>query len=488
MSFSIPYDHPALVLGHLVPPSLLAMLDKVRAIQARTDAALERMHSLMSMRRGLTMTLSEMTSLGVDVKELEARIEGLNQAIAQAASDYIAKRLDNDAAIQAERDRIAELDLSGLLESPLDYSQVDLTRKALASDNLQIDIQYFKHLGSDGGGGAVRSRVEQMVRDNTAGLPQQASKLANQAGAMVAQQQDSHDLVGTLVITANATHRSVAMLNPVKLDVQKAIDAWNESFASAALRLNVADPIAMAKVASQTRGDAVDKVLTLLTGVTYGSSFVGMIHLVRNRMSPAGLSDAEVAAMVERLRVGTVINGQTGGLGAEQSVLDEVRQMISDQGFTAHVSILVNGALTTPAAKNVEKLVDRAIHVPSRLPFSGMGTALGETVAHAARAAQTAAQAEAGKVAGLAATLNSVDKGSDASIDLSTLFTAFDNYLEAITKPESAGAPIGFYVKRISAAQIAREWLEASERQWRSEAASAGGQPAAQPSSGPAKK
>jgi len=488
MSFSLPYDHPALVLGHVVPPQLLSLLDKVRAIQGRTDAALERMHSLMSMRRGLTMTLSEMTSLGIDVSALEARLDDLNRAIAQAAGDYISKRLDNDAAIQTERDRILELDLSGLSESPLDFSQVKVERKALASDSLQIDIQYFKHLGTEGGTGAVRSRVEQMVRENTAGLPQQASKLANQAGVLVAQQQDSHDLVGTLVITANATHRSVAMLQPVQLDLPKAIDAWNASFASAAWRLNPADPSGMAKMATQTRGDAIDKCLTLLTGVTYGSSFVGMIHLVRSKMSPSGLSDAEIAAMVERLRVGTVISGEAGGIGTEKSVLDEVRQMISDQGFTAHVSILVNGALTTPSTKNVEKLVDKTIKMPPRLPFGGIFPMPGEAFAQAARTGQTAAQVEAGKVSGLVSTLGAVDKANDASIDLSTLFTAFDNYLEAITKDDSVGAPIGFYVRRINAAQIAREWLEASERQWRGESASANSPPSAQPPAGQAKK
>lgn len=463
MSFSLPYDHPALVLGHIVPAPLLALLDKVRSIQGRTDAAMERMHSLMSMRRSLSMTLSEMMSMGIDVTALESRLEELNHAIAQAASDYISKRLDNDAAIQVERDRLLEIDLSGLSESPLDLSQCQVERKPLASDSVQIDIQYFKHLGTEGAAGAVRSRVEQMVRENTAGQPQQASKLAGQAGALVAQQQDSHDLVGTLVITANATHRQVAMLQPVKLDLQKAMDAWNASFASATLRLNPADPVGLIKVASQTRGDAVDKNLTLLTGVAYGSSFVGMIHLVRSKMSPSGLSDAEIAAMVERLRVGTLINSESGGIGTEQSVLDEVRQMISDQGFTAHVSILVNGALTTPAAKNVEALVDRTIKVPPRMPFVGVFPMPGETFSQGARAGQTVAQVEAGKVSGLVSALGSMDKAHDAGIDLSTLFTAFDNYLTAIASADSVGTPIGFYVKRINAAQIAREWLEATE-------------------------
>jgi len=241
-------------------------------------------------------------------------------------------------------------------------------------------------------------------------------------------------------------------------------------------------------LASQTRGDAVDKSLTLLTGVVYGSSFVGMIHLVRSKMSPSGLSDADIAAMVDRLRVGTVINGESGGLGTEQSVLEEVRQMISDQGFTAHVSIIAHGALTTPGARNVEKLVDKATQAPSRLPFPGGASMPGASVAHAARVAQTAAQAEAGKVSGLATTLSSIDKSNNAGIDLGTLFTAFDNYLSAITADDSVGAPIGFYVKRINAAQIAREWLDQAEQKWSSDQSKASPPAGATQPSGPAKK
>lgn len=479
MSFSLPYDHPALVLGHIVPPTLLSLLDKIRSIQSRTDAALERMHSLMSMRRSLTMTLSEMMSMGIDVTALEERIEELNQAIAQAASDYIGKRLANDAAIQAERDRILDIDLSDLSESPLDFSQVAVQRYPLASDSLQIDIQYFKHHGTEAPEGAVRARVEQMVRENTAGQPKQASELSKKAGALVAQQQDSHDLVGTLVITANAMHRNVAMLEPVKLDLRKAIDAWNASFGSAALRLNPADPPSMLKLASQTRGDAVDKSLTLLTGVAYGSSFVGMIHLVRNKMSPSGLSDADISAMVERLRVGTVINGESGGIGTEKTVLDEVRQMISDQGFTAHVSVIVNGALTTPTSKNMDKVVEKTINVRPHSPMGGVFPMSRDMFPQAARAEKMHASREAEKVSGLVSTLGAMDKASDSGIDLGTLFTAFDNYLTGITQENSVGAPVGFYVKRINAAQIALEWLEAIERKRHSEAGPASAQPAA---------
>jgi len=112
---------------------------------------------------------------------------------------------------------------------------------------------------------------------------------------------------------------------------------------------------------------------------------------------------------------------------------------------------------------------------------------VGAAHAEAARAAQAATQSATGQVSGLAATLSSVDKNNGATIDLSTLLSAFDNYLNAIVKDDSVGAPIGFYVKRINAAQIAREWVESTERR-QANAAAAASSPAPTTPAGSAKK
>ena len=96
MAASIPFDHPSLVLGHVVNTDLLKLLEKIASLQARTDAAFERMNSFIAMRRGLSMTINELVGLGVDIGELKTRIADLNQQVSDAARDYMAARIVND--------------------------------------------------------------------------------------------------------------------------------------------------------------------------------------------------------------------------------------------------------------------------------------------------------------------------------------------------------------------------------------------------------
>ena len=100
MAASIPFDHPSLVLGHVVNTDLLQLLEKIAALQARTDAAFERMNSFIAMRRGLSMTINELVGLGVDIGDLKTKIAELNQAVSQAASDYMVARIANDTGVR----------------------------------------------------------------------------------------------------------------------------------------------------------------------------------------------------------------------------------------------------------------------------------------------------------------------------------------------------------------------------------------------------
>ena len=55
-----------------------------------------------------------------------------------------------------------------------------------------------------------------------------------------------------------------------------------------------------------------------------------------------------------------------------------------------------------------------------------------------------------------------VDRSLNKVIDLNTLMSAFDNYIDAVTQPTGgvAGVPIGFLFRKVNAAQVARLWLD----------------------------
>ena len=92
MPSSIPYNHPSLVLGNIVNPDILAKLRQIGVIQARIDAAQDKMNAYISMKRSLTMTVNELLGMNVDISALTARVEELDREIAQSAADYTGAR------------------------------------------------------------------------------------------------------------------------------------------------------------------------------------------------------------------------------------------------------------------------------------------------------------------------------------------------------------------------------------------------------------
>lgn len=62
------------MLGHVVNTELFKFLEKIAALQARTDPAFERMNPHIAMRRGPSMTINELVGFGLDMTELQARI------------------------------------------------------------------------------------------------------------------------------------------------------------------------------------------------------------------------------------------------------------------------------------------------------------------------------------------------------------------------------------------------------------------------------
>ncbi len=317
MASSIPFDHPSLVLGHVVNTDLLSRLEKIAGLQARTDAAFERMNSFISMRRGLSMTINELVSLGVDITELNNRIKELNQHVSDAARDYMTARITNDTGVQQLREEVAALENVAGLESPLNFTDVKVERLPLASDSIKIDLQYFSYGSNDDSSANAISNIEGAIRESTSSLGPAARDVPKAAAAQVHQQLKNHSLIGTIVITASATHRSSAMLQPLTLDVDKAVEVWNSVHSAAGEGINTTDLASMIQ-ASESQGGAADaNNLTLLTGANYGSSFIGMVHMVNNEMTGTGLGADQEEAMQEQLRLGGWLKAATGGFGVD---------------------------------------------------------------------------------------------------------------------------------------------------------------------------
>lgn len=218
--------------------------------------------------------------------------------------------------------------------------------------------------------------------------------------------------------------------------------------------------------ASEAQGSATDtNSLTLLTGANYGSSFIGMVHMVNNEMTGTGLGAEQEEAMQEQMRLGGWLKAATGGFGVDESVLDNVRKLLSTQNVSTHVNLIVLGSVPSLASSQlrmgVATLLDdpqrAAAHVPGQ-PFEAHQTP-SSMADNSLKGGQKAAM-QSGLMQSVIQGLGNIDHGSNKVVDLNTLMNSFDNYITQVSEPKSVGIPISFFFKKISKNHIARLWLD----------------------------
>ena len=465
MASSIPFDHPSLVLGHVVNTELLGLLEQIASLQAKTDAAFEKMNSYVAMRRGLSMTISELIGLGVDVAELKNKIGEMNQDVSDAARDYMAARMANDTGVQRLREQVATIENVSGLESPLDFTGVQILRLPLASDAIKIDVQYFSYGSNDNTSAEAISTIESVIRESTAALGHAARDVPKAAAAQVHQQLKNHNLAGTLVITASASHRASAMLQPLKLDADKAVEVWNSVHGTAGDGLNAADLASMIQASEAKEGAADARSLTLLTGANYGSSFVGMVHMVNNEFAGAGLAVDQEAALQEQMRLGGWMKAATGGFGVDDEVLDNVRKVLSTQNVSTHANLIVLGAVPSLASSQLRTglatlLDDRQGTVAGVKGRQHDARQTPSSMGDDARMAGQQNARNSGLTQSVIQGLGAIDHGSNKVVDLNSLMSAFENYITEVSDIKSVGIPISFFFRKISRGHIARLWLD----------------------------
>jgi hypothetical protein len=464
MAASIPFDHPSLVLGHVVKTDLLNLLEKIAGLQAKTDAAFERMNSFIAMRRGLSMTINELVGLGVDVSGLKTKIAELNKDVSDAAGDYMTTRILNDTDVQKLREEVASIENVSGLESPLDFSGVTIERLALASDSIKIDVQYFSYGGNEETDAAAISSIESVIRETTAPLGPTARDVPKAAAAQVHQQLRNHNLAGTLVITASATHRASAMLQPLKLDVDKAVEVWNSLYGAAGDGINTSDLSVMIQASEAPEGAEGANYFTLLIGANYGSSFIGMVHMVNTETTGTGLAAEQEEAVQEQMRLGGWVKAATGGFGVDETVLENVRKMLSTQNVSTHANLIVLGAVPSLASAHLRSGVATLLGEPRAkggLPGPSYDSPqTPNTMADSSLKGGQQMAMQSGLMQSVIQGLGTIDHGSNKVVDLNTLMNAFDNYITAVSDVASVGIPISFFFKKISKPRIARLWLD----------------------------
>ena len=462
MPSTIPYD-PSLVLANVVSMDALNVVEQISKAQAPADAAQENLNALLASRRSLDMAKTQLANLGVTTKSIDKAIRDVNKELDESAAEYAEAIINAEKTIRGLRAKIQGVHAT--VESPVDYVKTGIKTLPLSVDSLNLDVQYFP-LAPGQDSPSFADGISTFVSSSTSSLGVQAQKEASTAAKnQVSQQLSSHNITGTLVIAVSCTHKNASVLAPCVLNVDKGIKVWNSLFPKDKLVPTNKDDIA--KLALQDDLNGTNK-FSIISGMTFGSSFVGMVHILNSTDPSISRSLSSLATdMQAQMDAGAWFEKASGGFGVNPSIGNVVKNLLSAQNITSHVTLISMGVIPSIVASDVKLGVEKFARFD---PVSGMqaiATLQSETEADqdsvkaSADAARTGGQMLSMKSAEMKAaltTLAELDDGANKLLNINSMMTALDDYLKKAAKGDS-GVPINYYLKDVTKGMLAEMWV-----------------------------
>ncbi len=459
----IPYD-PSLVLGNIVSEAKLDVLNQISALQAPVDVAEDTLNSFISMKRSLDMTVQEMINMGIDSAALIRESNMAGKQISDAAIAYAKLKLAAEKNSQPLRAKIQSI--NSQVESPIDYNKSEIKKLPLSSDSLKMNCQYFAFDSNSQSSGTHAATVASFAAAQVNYFGNSyASQVKFSAQSQVNSQHSNNSIAGTLVISITCTHKNAAFLAPLILDPDKAIRVWNQLYPSDSIR--VSDPHNLASIA-MLAATAKEKSITMLSGCTYGSCFIGMVHILNTTDTQSSERMYSLASAIQAQgNVGSWWANISGGFGISSSFSQDAKNLLSAQNVTSHCSLISLGAMPSMKSNEVQMAVkafsddDAAKSMAALQKIQNATASDMTTIDSAATNARTGQQMitiQSAKITATLSGLSDIDKSANKMIDTNSMMTAVEDYINKCIAG-NIGVPINFYLKPITKSQLAQMWL-----------------------------
>lgn len=462
MPTTIPFD-PSLTLGGIVQHDRLDKLIEIAKLKAPIDAAMNDLNADIELRRSLDLTKQELINLKIDPYKLNEPIEEINRKILESAETVATRKIEAGPLINAIKSSMPVITKN--IESPVDFNKSVIKQLPLSSDSIETNAQYFSFEENSQSSDSTISKIKSFVAASTSFLGTERSvQASSQAEKQVSQQLENHSLSGTLIITANCTHKDAVVLAPFVLDVDKGIRVWNEAIPDRKIKIN--DVSSMHEIA-QEEGTDQEKRLNILSGATYGSSFVGMVHVLKTDSSKSSQKMVSTAAKLQaQMKTGNWFAKASGGFGVDASFASDVKNMLSSQEISSHISIVAMGCIPNIKSNDIQQGVQKlggfnAKEMMEQLAILSNESSSTETIDASANAARTGAEMVAmsnSKVTSVMSGLAEIEYKNNKMLDINSLMTAFEDYVDKALAG-NIGVPINFYLKSITRAQLAQMWV-----------------------------
>ena len=319
MMQSIPYD-PSLALGSVVCPKALENFRDLSEKDRMVKAAKYKLEAVIESKRSLEKTLVEISSLGIRGSEdaLKVAIMSADQKIRIATNSLVSAHIDNESDARGfDQEQSSHVGLDQV--SPIDLGRSKSIKLPTAVDSIRITAQFFPF--SEDGSKEVTDRMADYASNSARFL---GAKRSMDIGAAVqgqiSDQQNIFNTQGTLIITATCMHKCELYFSPLVFDPDATLRSWNKLFPDNAMP--IMDKERLVNIAKgATKVDETIK-LTVCSGAGYGSSFVGMVHMLSGK------------------------DGMASPAGMRMNGLSDVKKMLySSQKNISHCSVVTTGVL-----------------------------------------------------------------------------------------------------------------------------------------------
>jgi hypothetical protein len=266
-------------------------------------------------------------------------------------------------------------------------------------------------------------------------------------------------------------HKNSRVIAPYILDPDKAINIWNVMFPN--------DKISIYDNDTEKFDSGKDKnYLNIISGATYGSSFVGMIH-VKDTGSTQTQQDIEATAtrMQAQLKLGLFRAGFLGktpekiGGGFTSDTGNQSLSLSSSQTYNSFINIVTKGIIPviesdklTRAVKTFADFDPHAMGEQLKLLKNNTGSEEGFNEAiEAARTGQQMVSIRRAEVETVFSSVAQADANENSVINETSLMAALTNYIDQCKKVSDEegimGVPINYYIKPITKSQIVKVYL-----------------------------
>lgn len=463
MPSTIPFD-PSIVLGNIVDPAKLDQLNQIAAKQAPIDAAEDNMNSLITLKRSIDTTIRELANMNIDTSELQQRSSEVNEEIVTAAKEYADAKLRGKQEIQQIQ---AAPVVNASWESPLDYNRTQIKKMPLSSDSMNMNIQYFSFDRNSQSSNTQSKSIQNFISGEFKFLGDEFSEQASKAAAsQISSQYSRHDIAGTLVIAVSCTHKDAALLAPCVIDVDKAIRVWNKMYRNDMLKTD--DPGNMIQTAMEA-GTENEQAMTIVSGATYGSSFVGMVHVLNTQNTMSSERVRSIAESIQtQFKVQSWLADVSGGFGLSQQFADSVKSLLSTQEISSHCTLTTHGSIPSIKSNQVKMAVKEFTSFDGKSAMDDLAGLQNTTNSDKASVDASAESARLGnqmvalknaQIKGVLSSLGEIDDGSNKIIDVNSMMTALEDYIDKALCGE-IGMPINYYLKPITKSQLAQMWVD----------------------------